>query len=232
MIRDWGLGIGDLGSIRHEAWSSPIPNPDPIPKIPLQKITHKIGFGMRGVVVKYNVERGFGFIRPLENEREKHPKDFFVHISGVENQKPLIVGQNVTFEVIQTPKGPQAVKVRVGFKASSPTAVAMTVAIVIGAPLMALAAIILGASWQWSFLIAVNLTTLALYAYDKTAATRGVMRMPENVLHGLHLLGGSPLALIGQLILRHKTRKQPFQTIFWGIVAVQIVATALYLWLR
>lgn len=183
---------------------------------------------MRGIVVKYNVEHGYGFIRPLENERKKYPKDFFVHISDVDGKKPLIVGQHVTFEAIQAPKGPQAVKVRPGFKASSPTAVALVVAIVIGAPLMVLASIFLGAPWQWSYLIALNFTVFALYAYDKAAAAQVLMRVPENVLHGLHLLGGSPLALVGQLVFHHKTRKQPFQTIFWGTVAVQIAAIALY----
>jgi len=187
---------------------------------------------MRGVVVKYNVERGFGFIRPLENEKAKYPKDFFVHISDVEGKQPLIVGQNVTFEVLDARKGPQAVKVRPGLKASSPTATAVIVAIVIGAPFMVLASSSLGASWAWAFLLSLNVTTFSLYAYDKAAATKGLMRMPENVFHGLHLLGGTPLALIGQLVFRHKTRKQPFQMIFWIIVVVQVVAIALYFWLR
>ncbi len=187
---------------------------------------------MRGVVVKYNVERGFGFIRPLENEKAKYPKDFFVHISDVEGKQPLIVGQNVTFEVLDARKGPQAVKVRPGLKASSPTATAVIVAIVIGAPVMFLASTFLGAPGLWSYLFALNFTTFALYAYDKAAASKGQMRMPENVFHGLHLLGATPLALIGQLVFRHKTRKQPFQMIFWIIVAVQIVAIALYFWLR
>ncbi len=205
---------------------------EPNPQSLIPNPRHKIRSDMRGIVVKYNVERGFGFIRPLENERTKVSKDLFVHISDVDGKQPLVVGQNVTFDVLDAPKGPQAVKVRPGLKASSPTATAVIVAIVIGAPLMVLASNSLGASLFWGFLLSLNVTTFALYAYDKAAATRNLMRVPENVLHGLHLLGGTPLAMIGQLVFRHKTQKQPFQTIFRAIVVVQIVAIALYFWLR
>lgn len=66
-----------------------------------------------------------------------------------------------------------------------------------------------------------------MYALDKRAAGRGSARTPEVVLHVLALLGGSPAALIGQQLLRHKTRKVAFQVAFWLIVAVQVAALVL-----
>ncbi len=187
---------------------------------------------MRGIVVKYNKERGFGFIRPPEKDRGNFKKDIFVHISDVPGQKPLIVGQHVTFDVLDAPKGPQAVNVRIGFRSSSATALTAVVIIVITAPFMLLVALIMGAPWLWSYLIAINLTTFFLYAYDKAAAPQALMRVPEVAFHGLHLIGGSPMAVLSQVALRHKTRKRSFQLRYWGIVLVQLVAIALYLWLR
>ena len=62
---------------------------------------------MNGVIKTLN-ERGFGFI-----SREGETKDLFFHskeLSGVTFEE-LKVGDKVTFEVIQSEKGPAAVKV-------------------------------------------------------------------------------------------------------------------------
>lgn len=78
-----------------------------------------------------------------------------------------------------------------------------------------------------ALLLAVNTATFAMYAWDKRAAGRGSARTPEAVLHVLALLGGSPAALAGQQLLRHKTRKAAFQFVFWLIVAAQVAAILL-----
>ncbi len=67
-----------------------------------------------------------------------------------------------------------------------------------------------------------------MYALDKSAARRGAWRTAEMTLHLLELAGGWPGALIAQQVLRHKTKKQPFQMIFWGAV---IVNCAVLVWL-
>jgi uncharacterized membrane protein YsdA (DUF1294 family) len=78
----------------------------------------------------------------------------------------------------------------------------------------------------------VNLTTLGAYLYDKSVAgsAAGFWRVPEAVLHLLALVGGTPAALAGQHLLRHKTRKANFQIWFWVIVAVQAVAVIGWFW--
>ncbi len=57
--------------------------------------------------------------------------------------------------------------------------------------------------------------TFLAYGFDKKAAKRRRRRTPEATLHALSLLGGWPGAIIGQQVYRHKTKKQPFRTIFW-----------------
>jgi cold shock protein len=57
-----------------------------------------------GTVKFFNTEKGFGFITPDEGG-----KDLFVHKTGTRQQ--LFEGDKVTFEVEQSPKGPNAVNV-------------------------------------------------------------------------------------------------------------------------
>ena len=65
-----------------------------------------------------------------------------------------------------------------------------------------------------------------MYGLDKRAALRGEWRASEASLHIVALLGGWPGALIAQSVFHHKTRKQPFHTIFWATVALNCVGLA------
>ena len=68
--------------------------------------------------------------------------------------------------------------------------------------------------------------TFVVYAADKSAARQGRRRVPEATLHMLSAIGGWPGAFIGQQVLRHKTRKQPFRTVFWVTVVVNCALLA------
>lgn len=61
----------------------------------------------KGIVRRFNNQRGFGFISDSEG------KDVFVHYTGINEEgfKSLEEGQEVEFDVIQGEKGPQAVNV-------------------------------------------------------------------------------------------------------------------------
>jgi uncharacterized membrane protein YsdA (DUF1294 family) len=107
----------------------------------------------------------------------------------------------------------------VGFHA----ALAIVLAVIATAALWAS----LGWQWGWwpwlaAWLIGVNLTTLGYYGLDKFQARRGGGRVPEVVLHGLALAGGSLGAVGGMWLFRHKTIKGPFRSIFWLIVLGQM----------
>ena len=84
----------------------------------------------------------------------------------------------------------------------------------------------------WSYLIAVNAVTFLFYGFDKAIAGRGVLRVPEVVLHLLALVGGSPAALVGQKLFRHKTAKDSFQSAYWAVVILQSAIIVAFLYLR
>ena len=65
-----------------------------------------------------------------------------------------------------------------------------------------------------------SLPAFMMYYKDKRAAGAHQTRTPESTLHTLALLGGWPGALLAQGLLRHKTRKMPFQAVFWCTVAL------------
>jgi len=66
----------------------------------------------------------------------------------------------------------------------------------------------------------VSLFSFCQYWLDKQHAQKGRWRTPENSLHIAELLGGWPGALVAQQVFRHKTRKAPFQLVFWAIVTL------------
>ena len=61
----------------------------------------------KGVVRRFNNQRGFGFISDSEGN------DVFVHYTGINGEgfKTLEEGQEVEFDIVQGEKGPQAVNV-------------------------------------------------------------------------------------------------------------------------
>ncbi len=93
---------------------------------------------------------------------------------------------------------------------------------------LALALRRLGLAPAYAYLVSINALALALYGYDKRQAVVGRTRIPEFVLHAAALCGGSPGALLGQRLFRHKTRKFRFRVVFAAIVLLQITALCSY----
>ncbi len=89
----------------------------------------------------------------------------------------------------------------------------------------------LGLAPMYAYLMSINALALVLYGYDKRQAVVGRTRIPELVLHAAALGGGSPGALLGQGVFRHKTRKFRFQAVFVAIILLQITALCGYWYL-
>lgn len=76
------------------------------------------------------------------------------------------------------------------------------------------------------YVIAVSAFCFAAFGWDKFCAQRGYRRIPERTLLMLAAIGGTPGAIAGQRLLRHKTRKQPFGFHLALIAGAQIAAIA------
>lgn len=79
----------------------------------------------------------------------------------------------------------------------------------------------IGAPEVVAYLAATNLLAFLLFAQDKRAAVAGDRRIPERALLGLAAIGGGLGAVAAQQMLRHKTRKEPFRSLLFLIVAAQ-----------
>jgi uncharacterized membrane protein YsdA (DUF1294 family)/cold shock CspA family protein len=180
-----------------------------------------------GVLVKWNEDKGFGFVQMANSQQQT-----FAHIKEFENRrrKPK-VGDEVTFKLQQQPDG----KLRatgVAYVRESVDWWMLPILIIafgyIGG--VGYASLVtdfpVEVSWAFALLSAV---TYLLYALDKRAAQNKNQRTPEKVLHWLSVLGGWPGALIAQQQFRHKTRKTSFRVGFYFTVILNIAAVLYFI---
>ncbi|NHX27793.1 DUF1294 domain-containing protein [Escherichia coli] len=79
-------------------------------------------------------------------------------------------------------------------------------------------------------LLGVNLWSLVLFAWDKLQARQRGWRVSEATFLTLAACGGWPALKLGQRMIRHKTRKQPFGWMLNSMIGVNLFL-ALMLWL-
>jgi len=82
----------------------------------------------------------------------------------------------------------------------------------------------LAPAWVLLAYLMLGLVSFGVYGFDKRAARRGDWRVTEAALHGIDLIGGIAGGLIGQVVFRHKTRKEPFVAMTALIAAIHIAA--------
>lgn len=68
--------------------------------------------------------------------------------------------------------------------------------------------------------------TLSLFALDKRRAARGGRRISERTLHLCEIAGGWPGAVLGQRLLRHKSRKRAYRLLLGMIVLLHLTILA------
>jgi uncharacterized membrane protein YsdA (DUF1294 family)/cold shock CspA family protein len=186
-----------------------------------------------GVVVKWDAEKGYGFIRP-DGAKGTTDRDVFVHVRNVEGRRALTPGQGASYYLARTEKGLAAINVRPGSVLGTPYLKFTLIGI--GSALLLLFGLAFAldrpaslALWLVMWVLALSIAAFGVYGYDKGQAQRGGGRVPEAVLWLLAALGGSPGAFIAMRVFHHKTSKTSFQIVFWVIVAVQVALLVLLL---
>lgn len=177
----------------------------------------------QGKITSWKDDKGFGFITQRVNGNQ-----VFVHIkSFVNQQRRPIENETVSYELKTDTKGrPQALSVAFSDEcvpttcspSRSKSALLFTATFLLfvaGATFTGnLPLVVLGI-----YLVASAITFIA-YALDKSAAKNDKWRTNESTLHLFALIGGWPGALAAQRLLRHKSKKQPFQNVFWITVVL------------
>lgn len=183
----------------------------------------------KGILTKWNDERGFGFIAPSGDE-----EPVFVHISAFRRgEERPVVNRSVTYRLVLDEKAQRFRAVDVDYMASRRRTRRprkgrglAPVLLVVAAFFAGLLVILPPLEWQRvaSVYGLVSLVTFALYGLDKRAARRGAWRTAEAHLHLLELFGGWPGALLAQRLFRHKTRKVSFRVVFVLAIIANLAA--------
>ena len=183
----------------------------------------------QGKITHWNEQKAYGFITPSSDA-----KQVFVHIRAFKNRHlPPELNQVVLYSLSTDKQGrPCAVKVTRASEIPSGNSKSITRLFLI---LMAIGFIAV-VGWSVSannmpiqilyLYLAASGFTFLVYAKDKWAARKGRWRTKESTLHTLALVGGWPGAVIAQQVLRHKSRKDTFQFMFWATVVFNCAAFA------
>lgn len=193
----------------------------------------------RGKLVKWNDDRGFGFIQP-----ENQSQEIFLHISDIDRAiraprvDDIIFYQVVpgkqgkpraSFARIEEATAPKASTKKHTLASSKVKAASGNLSLEIG--LLAVLPIIGSIYFAVTqrnplplFLYpAMSGIAFILYQEDKSRAQQHRWRIPENTLHLIELCGGWLGAYVAQRLLQHKSSKPSYQFEFCVIVAIHLV---------
>lgn len=169
-----------------------------------------------GVIVKFNADKGWGFIRSNNFE-----SDLFFHISDFNDTATIQVGQRVEFMPKQSAKGLAVESISVIATPSSPyqrfTFWLIGLTLVIWAiSYVAFSNI----NFIGHYLIGINAAAFLLFGYDKAIAGTDKDRIPERILHISSLAGGWFGSMAAMMVFRHKISKGAFLIRHWTILAI------------
>ena len=182
---------------------------------------------VKGKITSWDADKGYGFIKPLAGG-----KPIFIHISALSNRsrRPEL-DEVVTYSVSTDKQGrPCAADATLaGDKLAKKEAMKSSKSAMLFAAFFLAAIGIAAIAGNLSRILLVgyaglSLVTFVAYAIDKSAAKRGAWRTSEGTLLFLGLAGGWPGALIAQEMLRHKSKKTSFRTVFWITVLMNCLA--------
>lgn len=79
------------------------------------------------------------------------------------------------------------------------------------------------------YLVMINIAAFCMYGIDKSAAIKQKQRIPNKVLLGVVVIGGSAGALAGMYMFRHKTKKWYYTMTVPVMLIIQIAAAVFLL---
>lgn len=77
--------------------------------------------------------------------------------------------------------------------------------------------------YLYIYLVLISMVAFVMMGIDKHRARRHRWRIPERTLFLTAVLGGSPGAILGMLLFRHKTRHKLFSIGLPAVLIVQLV---------
>jgi uncharacterized membrane protein YsdA (DUF1294 family)/cold shock CspA family protein len=177
----------------------------------------------QGKITDWKDGRGFGFITP-KGGGEK----VFVHIKSFVNRQRRPVGNEIVTYDLKTDANGRIQAESVAFfgeRVPQVTTFGRS-----NVSLILAIAFLVFVSWSvfagklpfsiLAFYFVASILAFVAYALDQSAARNDQWRTRESTLHLFALIGGWPGALAAQNLLRHKTKKQSFQIVFWVTVVL------------
>ena len=177
----------------------------------------------KGKITTWKDDQGFGFVTSCDGGEKA-----FVHIkSFLKRSRRPAEGDLITYELTIDDKNRSRAN-NVMFSNERATATSTSRKISTGTVFAALfCCFLMTATFMGRLPLAVLGVYLAAsviayfaYAIDKDSAENNRWRTQESTLHLFGLIGGWPGALLAQKMLRHKSKKEEFQTVFWATVVL------------
>lgn len=179
----------------------------------------------RGELIKWNDERGFGFIRPDADANDQ----IFLHIKEVRaaTRRP-IEGDIITFSLRRESGGKmRAIDARIQGATRAPRDAPPSLPIAVAAIICLGASTYLAIRTGFLFILflypLMSVISMIAYLGDKDSAEQDKWRISEATLLKFDLLGGWPGGAVAQYVLRHKVMKGSYQSHFRGIVLLHSI---------
>lgn len=185
----------------------------------------------QGRITTWKDDKGFGFITPNGGGEQ-----VFVHISAISSRQRRPEGNElVSYDLTTDGKGRyQAKSVVLAGEQLSPShspSNALPTSFTVFFVFLVVASVVIGYlpfAVLVLYLVA-SIVAFSAYAFDKSAAKWDQWRIKENTLHLYAIVGGWPGAYVAQRLLRHKSAKPSFQSVFRITVALNSFALGIFL---